>query len=81
MQALKTQRFNQQYVAAPREVQDAFDKQLGYLLQNVRHPSLRAKKYDASRNLWQARVTRGWCFYFTIEGDTYYLVDVTPHPK
>jgi len=81
MKALKTQRFNRQYVTSPREVQDAFDKQLGYLLQNIRHPSLRAKKYDLSRNLWQARVTRGWRFYFTIEDDAYYLVDITPHPK
>ena len=46
MLALKTRRFNRQYVTAPREIQDAFDKQLGYLFQDLRHPSLRAKKFD-----------------------------------
>jgi plasmid maintenance system killer protein len=78
---VKTNRFDRHYVAAPRTVQDAFDKQLRYLLQNLRHPSLRAKKYDETKGLWQARVTRGWRFYFTIEGDTCYLIDIIPHPK
>jgi len=51
------------------------------LLQNLRHPSLRAKKYDESQGLWQARVTRDWRFYFIIENDTYHLVGLTAHPK
>ena len=35
-------------------IQRAFDKQLLRMLQNLRHPSLRAKKYDESADLWQA---------------------------
>ena len=81
MLALKTRGFNRQYVTSPREIQDAFDKQLGYLLQDLRHPSLRAKKYNPTSGIWQARVTRGWRFYFSIEGDTYILLDIIPHPK
>ena len=49
--------------------------------QNLRHPSLHAKKYDATRDIWQARVTRGWRFYFQIEGDTYTILSLIPHPK
>jgi mRNA interferase RelE/StbE len=59
----------------------AFDKQIGLLVQNPRHPSLRVKKYDESQNLWQARVTRDWRFYFVIEADTYSLVRLRSHPK
>jgi hypothetical protein len=44
---VKTHRFDRHYIAVSRTVQDAFDKQLRYLLQNLRHPSLRAEKYDA----------------------------------
>jgi len=62
-------------------VQKACDKQLELLIQNPRHPSLRAKKYDESRDIWQARVNRDWRFYFAIEDDTYYLIDVMSHPK
>jgi len=35
---------------------------------------LRAKKYDETHGIWQARVTRGWRFYVTIDGDVYRLL-------
>ena len=69
------------YVEAPPAVQKAFDKQVKLLVENLRHPSLRAKKYDQSHDVWQARVTRDWRFYFMIEGDTYIIRDIIPHPK
>jgi hypothetical protein len=43
--------------------------------------SLRAKKHDESKGLWQARVTKDWRFYFTITNDTYRIEKVIPHPK
>lgn len=76
-----TARFLKLYVAAPVAVQKAFDKQRGFLQYDLRHPSLHAKKYDESRNIWQARVTKGWRFYFTIDGDTYSLHEIKLHPK
>jgi mRNA-degrading endonuclease RelE of RelBE toxin-antitoxin system len=81
MRALYTERFLKSYAQSPAEVQKAFDKQIQSLLSNLRHPSLRAKKYDEARDIWQARVTRGWRFYFTIEGDTYHILEIKPHPK
>ena len=66
---------------APPAVRKALHKQLAFLEHDLRHPSLRAKKYDETKNRWQARVNRGWRFYFTIEGDAYYIHDITPHPK
>ena len=69
------------FVKAPAEVQRAFLKQAALLANDLHHPSLRAKKYDESRDLWQARVNRGWRFYFTIVGDTYQIEDIIPHPK
>jgi hypothetical protein len=41
----------------------------------------RAKKYDERLDEWQARVSRGYRFYFQIEGDTYVIVGITKHPK
>ena len=64
-----------------RVVRKAFDKQSGLLLNNISHPSLRAKKYDESTDLWQARVNRSWRFYFTIEGEEFHLHDLKTHPK
>jgi mRNA interferase RelE/StbE len=66
---------------APEPVRRAFFKQVNLLANNLSHPSLHAKKYDESRDLWQARVSKGWRFYFHIVGGTYLIRDVVPHPK
>lgn len=76
-----TSHFARAYGKAPKEIQAAFDKQSMLLLQNLRHPSLRSKKYDEGKDRWQARVTRDWRFYFLIYGDTYVLQDIIRHPK
>ena len=81
MKLLFSPRFLKQYRDAPLQVQKAFDKQAKLLVQDLRHPSLHAKKYDESRDIWQARVTRDWRFYFTVERDTYHLHTIIPHPK
>jgi plasmid maintenance system killer protein len=69
------------YAAAPPQIQKAFLKQAGFLVQNLSHPSLRAKKYDETKDRWLARVNRDWRFYFSIENDTYLVLDIIPHPK
>jgi mRNA interferase RelE/StbE len=66
---------------APGAVRKAFFKQIGFLEGDLRHPSLRAKKYDEPAGIWQARVNDDWRFYFRIMGDTYRILKVIPHPK
>lgn len=73
--------FVKAYHQAPAKVQRAFDKQSKLLLQNLNYPSLRAKKYSETENIWQARVDKSWRFYFRIKGDVYYLLDIIFHPK
>jgi len=81
MRLLRSIRFERSYASAPAVIQRAFDKQSSLLLTNLHHPSLRAKKYDAGLDLWQARVNRDWRFYFRIRDDVYEIVDIVPHPK
>jgi hypothetical protein len=81
MRAAYTKRFLESYADAPPAIQRALDRRIALLLQNLHHPSLRAKKYDEARDIWQARVNGGWRFYFKIEGDAYHLIDLIPHPK
>ncbi len=66
---------------APLNVQRAFEKQLRFLVSNLQHPSLHAKKYDESNDIWQARINRNWRFYFMIANDTYCIEDVIAHLK
>ena len=81
MKAHYTQRVLKIYAQVSPEIKRAFDKQVSLLLADPHHPSLRTKKYDEARGLWQARINRDWRFYFTIEADLYQLIDVIPHPK
>ena len=73
--------FTRSYSKAPAHIQQAFDKQSFLLLQDLRHPSLRAKKYDEGKDLWQARVTKSWRFYFKIVDDIYRMEEIRAHPK
>jgi hypothetical protein len=69
------------FVEAPRAVQRAFLKQAALLKENLRHPSLRVKKYGGDQDLWQARVNRDWRFYFRVIDQVYLIVNIIPHPK
>ncbi|MGH7814199.1 MAG: hypothetical protein ACREQI_09380 [Candidatus Binataceae bacterium] len=81
MRAVYTPKIIRQLAEAPLPIQRALEKQVRFLLLNLRHPSLRAKKYDEARGIWQARVDGGWRFYFMIEADVYVLRAIRPHPK
>ena len=66
---------------APDRVRKAFFKQVELPEFDLRHPSLRAKKYDPERGVLPARVNKDWRFYFNIVGDTYIIRDIIPDPK
>lgn len=76
-----TEKADRDYESLPVNIRKAFAKQLRFLLMNLGHPSLHAKKYSESLDVWQGRVTRGWRFYFKIEGDEYVILSIIPHPK
>lgn len=70
-----------QLAAAPLQVQKAFIKQTDFLITDLKYPSLHAKKYNESRDLWQARINKSWRFYFAIKDDAYEILDILIHPK
>jgi len=73
--------FVRNYNKAPEKIQRAFDKQSLLLLRNLRHPSLRAKKYDEGPTSGRAASSALGRFYFKIVGDTYRLEEIKAHPK
>ncbi|MBI3329326.1 MAG: hypothetical protein HYZ81_21810 [Nitrospinae bacterium] len=62
MRVLFSDRFTRAFRDAPDRVQRQFGTQLAHLLRSLRHPSLRAKKYDEAKDIWQARVNGGGGF-------------------
>lgn len=76
-----TARAGRDFSALPPHLKTRARKQLGLLQQNLRHPSIQAKKYDESADVWQGRINRDYRFYFQIAGDEFVIIRIVPHPK
>ena len=78
-----SQRAEQDYRDLPEREKKDFKKQIQFLMQDLRHPSLRAKRYDIKGDhaLWQARVNQRYRFYFHIEDDVVSILMIKDHPK
>ncbi len=74
-----TSRFDREYARLPQHLRARVDKQLALLLSDPRHRSLRLKKTEGHPGVWEGRVTRGYRFTFTVEGDVYFLRRVGTH--
>jgi mRNA interferase RelE/StbE len=81
MRLVLAPRAAKQYQELEPKLQALVDKQFKLLLDNLRHPSLKAKKYDEVRDIWQGRVNRDYRFYFRIRDDVYDILAITKHPK
>ena len=81
MKIFLTPKADRDYEALPPNLQARVKKQFEFLLTDLRHPSIRAKKYDENRDIWQGRVNRSYRFYFRIEDDNYIILAIIPHPK
>jgi len=74
-----TKPFKRDYKGLPENIQELIDKQIFYLLENPRHPSLQIKKMEGRQTIWEARITKGYRMTFQIVGDTYLLRRVGTH--
>ena len=78
MRLIFTGPFHRDYRSLPVEVQRVLDKALKFLLENPRHPSLRAKKIPGTE-IWYARVSRAYRLTFQFEADVITLRRVGSH--
>lgn len=79
MRVVFTPEFKEELKAMPLVIQRKFYKQVHFLANDLRHPSLRAKKYSESEDIWQARVDRNMRFYFRAKKNCYILLSITKH--
>ena len=71
--------FKEDYKELQPDEQALVDKALGFLAANPRHPSLRLKKLEGHREIWEARASRDVRFTFTWVGDMITLRVVGHH--
>ncbi|KWT74625.1 type II toxin-antitoxin system RelE/ParE family toxin [Candidatus Magnetominusculus xianensis] len=81
MKLLFTAKALKDYESLTDNLQAVVDKQLEALLRDIRYPSLRAKKYNESQDIWQVRINKDYRAYFCIDGDIYIVITICKHPK
>lgn len=81
MKIAKTESFVKGYQKLPKSIQNKADKQFILLCNNLRHPSIRAKKLEGYLDMWEGRINRSYRFIFQIENDIIILVRIGPHDE
>jgi mRNA-degrading endonuclease RelE of RelBE toxin-antitoxin system len=79
MKLFLTQSFIRDYQALPGHLQKTVDTQLKLFLDNRHHPSLKIKKMQDPRNIWEGRITEGYRFTFQVEGEVCILRRLGSH--
>ena len=83
MRFRRTDQFTHAYDKAPEAVRRAFDNKLRLLVEHGhRYLSLRTHPWPADGpDAQQCYVNKHWRFYYYLDGDTYVIYNLRPHPK
>jgi len=79
MQILTTEPFDRDFSALPEHLRVLAKRKLRLFYRDPRHPSLRVKKMQDPRDIWEARITRSYRFTFQRKGDTVVLRRIGTH--
>ena len=79
MRLLTTKPFEDDYAGLPERIRVLVNRKLALLLESPRHPSLRVKKMEDPRAIWEARITKSYRLTFQMAGDTCILRRIGPH--
>ena len=71
--------FDRDYARLPRHIQERVDQKLALFAENPRYPSLRVKKMEGHRDIWEGHISGEYCFTFRMVKDIYRLRRVGTH--
>ncbi len=81
MEALFTEQFEQAYEKLTKAEKRSVRKALTLLGDNPKHPSLRVKKMEGRKNVWEARPSKRLRMTFEMIGEITYMRNVGEHDK
>lgn len=81
MRVLLTERFQRAYRSLGAEDQDRIKKALRLMAEDLRYPSLRVKKIQGTKGIWEARASRSLRITFQIEEGSILLRNVGQHDE
>lgn len=81
MEVLFTEQFEQAYEKLTKAEKRSVRKALGLLGDNRKHPSLRVKKMEGGKNIWEARPSTRLRMTFVMAGEIIFMRNVGEHDK
>ena len=81
MEVVLTEQFEQAYGKLTGVEKQSVRKALALLADNPRHPSLRVKKMEGRKNIWEARSSKRSRVTFEMGGATIIMRNVGEHDK
>lgn len=79
MRIIRTDPFKKDFKKLPKEIKRKTEQSLRFLAENIHHPSLRVRKMEGVRDIWEASVTMQYRFTFEIQEDAYLLRRIGTH--
>ncbi len=79
MNIIRTDPFKKDFKRLPKEIKRKTEQSLRFLIDNIQHPSLRAKKMEGVKDIWEASVTMQYRFTFEIREDDIILRRIGTH--
>ncbi len=64
-----SKKFKKGYQTLPAEIQKNFDQKLPVFLNDMLHPSLRVKRIQGTKNIWEGSITMKYRFTFELSDD------------
>jgi len=65
-----SKRFRKEYRKLPSAIQISFDNKLSYLIYDRSHPSLRIKRIQGTKDIWEVSVSMKYRFTFEVQEKT-----------
>ncbi len=81
MEVLFTEQFEQAYEKLTKAEKRSVRKALTLLGDNPKHPSLRVKKMEGRKNIWEARPPKSLRMTFEMAGETIFMRNVGEHNR
>ena len=74
-----SKKFKKEYQTLPAEIQKNFDQKLPVFLNDILHPSLRMKRIQGTKNIWEGSITMKYRFTFELSDDKVILRLIGTH--
>lgn len=79
MNIVTTKPFDRDYVRLSHDIQKRLDAKLRLFIANPFHPSLRSKKMEDPRGIWEVSITMNYRFTFMRDRNTVILRRIGTH--